>query len=343
MQFAKSILGIVLVPCALVLSCLSAQAAGPTLPIVKKRGELLCGINGQLPGFSSMNEQKQWSGFEVDFCRAVAAAALGDATKVKLVPLTAGRRFDALREGEIDVLARNTTATLERTAGTGVRDAAVIYVDGQAVAVPKSLGIDTLDQVANHSVCILNGTPYGRNIQDWFEFRKRSLTLKAFDTQKAMYEAFFTGKCQALTQDISAITTTILASGKANDYRVLPGIIARDPLAAYVRGGDEQWLDVVRWTFYALLDAEERNVTRANVEAQRRTGTPAVKRLLGVPPDDAKQLGLDDAWAFNVISQVGNYKEIYERNLGQSSAWKFPRGINALWSDGGVLHALPLR
>jgi general L-amino acid transport system substrate-binding protein len=343
MHFAKSILTIVLAPCALVLSCLSAQAADPTLPMVKKRGELLCGINGQLPGFSSMDEQKRWSGFEVDFCRAVAAAALGDAARVKLIPLTAGRRFDALREGEIDVLARNTTATLERTSGTGVRDAAVIYVDGQAVIVPKNLGIDTLDQVANHNVCILNGTPYGRNIQDWFEFRKLRVTTVAFDTQKDMYEAFFSGKCDALTQDISAITTTIVATGKAADYLVLPGIIARDPLAAYVRGGDEQWLDVVRWTFYALLDGEERNITQANVESQRRAGTPAVKRLLGVPPDDAKLLGLDDVWAFNIISQVGNYKEIYERNLGQSSVWKFPRGINALWSNGGVLHALPLR
>ena len=323
--------------------CGVASAAEPTLSVVKNRGQLVCGINGQLPGFSSLNENKQYTGFEVDFCRAIAAAVLGDATKVKLVPLTARNRFDALRSGEIDVLARNTTATLERTSGTGVRDAAVIYIDGQAVAVPKKLGIGSLEELANHSVCILNGTPYGRNIRDWFEYRKLSHTPVTFDTQTEMYEAFYAGKCDAITQDISAITTTIVSSGKAADYLVLPGIIAKDPLAAYVRGGDERWFDVVRWTFYAMLDAEERGVTQANVESQRRTGTPAVKRLLSMPADDAKLLGLADDWAFNLVKQVGNYSEVYERNLGQASPWTFQRGVNALWGNGGVLHSLPLR
>jgi general L-amino acid transport system substrate-binding protein len=325
------------------LANLPARAADPTLAAVKKRDALLCGVNGQLPGFSTMNEQHEWTGFETDFCRAIAAATLGDASKVKFVPLTARNRFDTLRSGEIDVLARNSTATLERTVKTGVRDAAVIYIDGQAVAVRKGLGISALSQVAGHTVCILNGTPYGRNMRGWFGDRNLSYSAVTFNTQKEMYDAFYAGKCDAVTQDISAISTTILSSGKAADYQVLREIIAEDPLAAYVRAGDDEWFDVVRWTFHALIGSEARGVTRANVELQRRMGSSAVKRLLGEPPDDAKLLGLDDNWAFNIIKQVGNYGEIYERNLGEYSRWKFPRGMNALSSSGGVLYALPLR
>jgi general L-amino acid transport system substrate-binding protein len=327
----------------LALADAPAQAADPTLALVKKRGQLFCGINGQLPGFSALNEKKEWAGFEIEFCRAIAAAVLGDATKVKFVPLTARKRFDALRTGEIDVLVRNSTVTLERTAKTGVRDAAVIYVDGQAVVVPKKLGVSTLVQVSGRTVCTLKLTPYERNIQDWFDFRALTFTPMTFETQKELYDALYEGKCDAVTQDISAISTTIVSSGKAADYLVLPDIIARDPLAPYVRSEDEEWFDVVRWTFFALLDAEERGITQANVESQRRTGTHAAKRLLGVPADDARLLNLDPDWAFNVIKQVGNYSEIYERNLGQYSQWKFPRAVNALWNNGGVLHALPLR
>lgn len=322
---------------------LPAEAANPVLATVKARGQLLCGVNGQSPGFSSLNDKKEWVGFEVDFCRSVAAATLGDATKVKIVPVNAGKRFDVLRSGEIDVLARLTTTTVERTARTGVRDAAVIYIDGQAVAVPKKLGISKLEQVAGYTVCILNGTRYERNIQDWFKFRNLAYKPRTFDTEDKQYAAFFAGECDALVQDISSLSTAIVASRKAVDYLVLPEIIDRDPLAVYVRAGDDEWFDVVRWTFNALLDAEERGVTQANVEEQLRTGTPWVKRLLGTPPEDAKLLGLDDKWAFNIVKQVGNYSEIYERNLGQGSTWKFPRAINALWNNGGVLHALPLR
>ncbi len=343
MQLIKTILAFCIATVVLGLAMAPANAADPTLALVKKRGQLLCGINGQLPGFSAMNDQKQWAGFEIEFCRSIAAATLGDAAKVTFVPLTASNRFDALRNGQIDVLARNSTATLERTSKTGVRDAAVIYIDGQAVAMPKKLGLSMLYQLAGHTVCILNGTPYGRNIQEWFEFRKLSFKPVTFDTQNEMYEAFYAGKCDAITQDISPLSTTILASGKAADYMVLPDIIARDPLAAYVRANDEEWLDVVRWTFFALLEAEERGITKANVDGQRQGGTPAAKRLLGVPSGDGKRLGLEDDWAFNIVKQVGNYAEIYERNLGQYSTWKFPRGVNALWSNGGVLHALPLR
>lgn len=325
------------------LARVPAEAAEPTLALVKKRGELLCGVNGQLPGFSAMNDKKELAGFEVEFCHAVAAATLGDANRVKLVPLTARLRFDALRSGQIDVLARNTTITLARTAKTGVRDAAVFYIDGQAVAVPKKLGLSSAVQIAGRTVCTLNGTPYAADLEDWLDYRKFSFKPMMLDTQKEMYEAFFAGKCDAVTQDISAITTTIVAADKGLDYMVLPEIIAKHPLAAHVRTGDDQWFDVVRWTLFAMLEAEERGITQANVETQRQTGSRAVKRLLGVPPGNGNVLGLDDDWAFNIIKQVGNYSEVYERNLGQYSAWKFPRSVNALWTNGGVLHPLPFR
>jgi general L-amino acid transport system substrate-binding protein len=332
--------------CAAILAVLPlspAAAAEPTLAAVKKRGELHCGINGQLPGFSALDSQKQWMGFEIEVCRAIAAAVLGDAGKVKFVPLTPTNRFDALRRNEIDVLARNSTATLERTAKTGIRDAVVIYVDGQAVAVPKKLSIANLAQLDKATFCILNGTPYGPNLQEWFESRKLTYTSVMFNTQTEMYAAFYDGKCQAVTQDISALVGTIIASGRAADYLMLPEIVAKDPLAAYVRAGDDEWLDVVRWTYFVLVDAEERGVTKANVDGQQETGTPAVKRLLGAIPGNGKALGLDENWAFNVIKQVGNYSEIYERNLGTYSPLKFARGVNALWNNGGALYALPLR
>jgi general L-amino acid transport system substrate-binding protein len=322
----------------------TAQAqAEPTLAAVKKRGELLCGINGQLPGFSVQNDRKEWVGFEIDYCRAIAAAVLGDGSKVKLVPLTAGKRFDALRDGTIDVLARNTTASLERTAHTGVRDAAVIYVDAQAVVVPKALNVKELAEIGGKTVCILRNTPYLAKLQEWFAERKRTFEPVMFDTQREMYGAFYAGKCNGITQDISALTSTVIASGHANDYTMLPDTVARDPLALYVRAGDEEWLDVARWTHFALLEAEELGITQANVDEQLRSPLPAVRRLLGVMPVTGKMLGLDENWAYKAIKQGGNYSEIYDRNVGKGSVLKFARGINALWSRGGVMYPLPMQ
>ena len=319
-----------------------AQAADPTLGLVKKRGHLLCGVNGQLPGFSAPNDNKELAGFEIEYCRAIAAAVLGDANQIKSIPVTAAKRFDALRSGDIDVLARNTSITLARTAKTGVRDAVVLYIDGQAIVVPKKLGITALVQIGGRKVCALNGTPYAESLENWTESRKLVFTPVMFDTQEQMYRAFYDGKCDALTQDISAISTTIVAAGKGADYLVLPDIIEKHPLAAYVRVGDDAWLDVVRWTLFAMLEAEELGVTQANVDAQRHSGNPSVERLLD-GAESGKLLGLDANWVFNIIKQVGNYSEVYERNLGQYSTWKFPRAVNALWANGGVLHALPFR
>jgi general L-amino acid transport system substrate-binding protein len=326
----------------LVLGAAPAHAES-TLATVKKRGELLCGINGQLPGFSVQNDRKEWVGFEIDYCRAVAAAVLGDGHKVRFVPLTATKRFDALRDGSIDVLMRNTTASLERTARTGVRDAVVVYVDAQSVVVPKALNIKELAELDGKTVCVLRGTPYLARLQEWFAERKRAVVPAMFDTQAAMYQAFYDGKCNAITQDISALASTVIASGRANDYAMLPDLVARDPLAPYVRTGDEEWLDVVRWTHFALLEAEELGITQANVDEELRSSLPGARRLLGVAPENGKLLGLDEKWAYNAIKQVGNYAEIYDRNVGKGSALRFARGVNALWSRGGVMYPLPMQ
>ena len=320
-----------------------AARAESTLAAVKKRGQLVCGINGELPGFSKINVQKEWEGIEVELCRAIAAAVLGDAGKAKFVPLTAARRFDALTKGEIDVLVRNSTVTLDRTARTGVRDAGVYFIDGQSVAVAKKLGIARLAGLDKGTVCVLRGTPYEKDLQDWFTFRKLSVVPMMFDTQTAMYEAFFAGRCQGVTQDVSAIAGSVVASGKAADYLVLPETVATHPLAPFVRAGDDEWLDVVRWTIYAMLGAEERGVTRANVDEQRKAGSAAAQRLLGVTPGSGKSLGLDESWAYAIVKQVGNYGEVYERNVGVGSSLKFARGVNALWSAGGALYSPPLR
>lgn len=330
------------------LAGLLALAAAPvhaesTLAAVRARGKLLCGINGQLPGFSLRNERKEWTGFEIDYCRAVAAAALGDGSKVDFVPLTAANRFDALREGKIDVLMRNTTASLKRTAGTDVRDVTVTYVDAQSVVVAKTLNVKELAELDGKTICILRGTPYLPRLQEWFAERKGAVVPTMFDTQSEMYQAFYEGRCAGVTQDISALASTVIASGRASKYMMLPDIVARDPLAPYVRAREPEWFDVVRWTHFALLDAEELGITQANVDEQLRSPLPAVRRLLGVAPASGKLLGLDEDWAYKAIKQVGNYAEIYERNLGKGSALKFARGVNALWSRGGVMYPLPMQ
>jgi general L-amino acid transport system substrate-binding protein len=326
-----------------ILGAVPAQAQA-TLAAVKKRGEIRCGINGQLPGFSVKDDKGQWVGFEIDFCRAVAAAVIGDAKRVKFVPLTTQNRFDALRKDEIDVLARNTTATLGRISGTGVRAGAVIYVDGQSMVVPKRLNVSELGRMDKTTVCILDNTPYLERLEDWFAVRKITFKPVMFANQEAMYAAFFNGTCDGVTQDISALASTIIASGKAADYVMLPDIVATDPLAPYVLAGDDQWLDTVRWTHYVMVEAEEHGITQLTVDTRRQTGTPVERRLLGaIPGNNAPKIGLEETFPYEVIKQVGNYGELYERNIGAGSPLKFRRGINALWRQGGAMYSLPMR
>ncbi|MBS0521317.1 MAG: amino acid ABC transporter substrate-binding protein [Proteobacteria bacterium] len=325
------------------LSLPAASAAGATLDTVKQRGELVCGVNGALPGFSFFNAVKEWEGLDVDLCRAVAAAVLGSATKVKFVPLEPKQRFDALRSGAIDMLAANATLTLQRETAE-LQFAVANYYDGQAFVVAKKLEIKNLTSLRGGSVCTVKGTTHEANMEAWFRERHLLVTPVRFDNQDAMYDAFLAGRCTAVTQDATALAASIVRRGKAADYMMLPEVISKEPLGPYVRRGDEAWLDVVRWTQYAMIEAEELDLTRENVDRQfTQSSDPAVRRLLGLTPGNGKALGLDEKWAYNVIGQVGNYGESYERNLGMRSPLRLARGINALWTKGGLMYALPLR
>ena len=321
-----------------------AARAGGTLAEVQKRGVLHCGTNGELPGFSTVDRQGRWSGFDVDLCKAVAVAVLRDANKVKYIPATAVNRFDMLRSGQIDMLARNTTITLQRTAGTGVRFAAVTFFDGQAFVVPKRLNIANLVGLDGRRVCITRGTTYEANTAEWFAQRKLAVTPVLFDTTEATIEAFLSGACDAVTHQSAGLAAAIVATGKAADYLVLPGLISKEPHGPYVRAGDDVWQDVVRWAHNARLEAEELGVSSLNVEQRvRNTTDPATRRLLGLDPGNGKALGLDEEWAVRIIKHVGNYGESYEKYFGTGSPLKFGRGANALWTHGGLLYSLPMR
>lgn len=319
-------------------------AAQSTLETVKKRGQLVCGVDGTLPGFSLLNAVKEWEGLDVDLCRAVAAAVLGDATKVKFVAVSAKDRFDKLTAGEFDLLARNSTVTLQRSAGMKVRFAVVNYFDGQTFVVPKKLKIEQLANLASSTVCVAKGTTHEFNMKAWFGARRLSVTPLPFDTAEAMYSAFYASKCAAVTADATALAGAIVRSGRAAEYMMLPEVVSKEPLGPYVRDGDSQWLDVIRWTHYGMLEAEERGISAKNIDSlKREVVDPSLRVLLGVDPGNGKALGLGEDWLYNVIKQVGNYGEIYEKNVGQGSALKFGRGVNALWSKGGLMYPLPLR
>lgn len=345
----------------------AAHAAEPTLDAVKKRGELICGVNGRLPGFSFFNAVKEWEGIDVDLCRAVSAAVLGDARRTKFVPLEPARRLDALRAGDIDLLVANSTLTLQREAD-GLQFATPNYYDGQGFVAPKKLNLKSVSNLLDAKICVVKGTTHQANMEGWFRARRLTYMPVLFDSQDAMYDAFLDSRCVAATQDISAMATTLVRRGKAGDYMVLPETISKEPLGPYVRRGDEQWLDVVRWTQFAMLEAEELGITGGDtarffqtndpkvaritggasapgntVDEQMKSSDPRVQRLLGVVPGNGKALGLNEAWAADIVRQVGNYSESYERNIGAQSVLKFSRGLNALWTQGGLMYPLPLR
>ena len=318
-----------------------AMAQQHTLELVKKRGQLMCGVNGQAPGFSAMNDAKQWAGLDVDLCHAVAAAVLGDSAKVTYVPVNAQERFDRLAKGDFDLLSRNSTVNLERSVGTKVRAAAVNYIDGQAFVVPKNLGIHEATELGQKSICVVKGTDHQTNMALWFRLRGVQFLVRPADTPEAMYKEFFAGRCQAVTQDASALAASVIASGKATDYVMLPEIISKEPLGPYVRDGDSAWLDVVRWSHYAMVEAEERGITSANVDEALKSPDINVQHFLGVIYGNGKRLGVDEKWAYNIVKQVGNYGESFERNIGQGSPLKFARGANALWTKGGIMFSPP--
>ena len=329
---------------ALLAFAVPAAAQTPsTLEVVKKRGQVICGVNVGLGGFSLPDSQGKWKGLDIDMCGAVAAAALGDATKTKFVPLSAQQRFLALQSGEIDMLVRNSTITLERDSGLGIQYAGINFYDGQAFLVPKKLAVKELKELGGATVCVAQGTTHELNMASYFRARNLQIKPVVFESQDVMYEAFFGGRCDAMTQDSSALASALATRGKQADYEVLPEMISKEPLGPFVRKGDDQWMTVVRWSLFAMLEAEERGITQANVDEQMGSNDALVKRLLGVTPGNGKALGLDEKWAYNIVKQVGNYGESFERNVGQGSPLKLQRGANGLWTKGGLMYPLPLR
>jgi general L-amino acid transport system substrate-binding protein len=318
--------------------------AGPTFDAVKKKGFVQCGVNVGLAGFSNPDDAGNWSGIDVDVCRAVAAAVFGDAKKVKYTPLTAKERFTALQSGEVDVLSRNTTWTSTRDSALGLDFVGVTYYDGQGFMVPKSLGVKSALELDGASVCVQTGTTTELNLADYFRANNMHYTPVVFERGEEARAAYEQGRCDVFTTDKSGLYAERTGLTNPADHIILPETISKEPLGPAVRHGDNEWGDVVRWTLYAMLDAEEFGITSANVDDQKAKSTnPEVRRFLGVEGELGKDLGVPNDWAYQIVKQVGNYGEIFERNLGQSTPLKIERGLNAQWENGGLQYGMPVR
>jgi len=314
-----------------------------TLDEVRARGHLIAGVNGGVFGFSMPDDKGVWKGLDVDTAKAIAVAVFGDASKIKYTALTAVQRLPALQSKEIDVLCRNTTATLTRDTVNGLNFAHVNYYDGQGFLVPKKLGVKSAKQLGGATVCVLPGTTTELNAADYF--RKTGMPWKpvVIEQNAELNKAFFSGRCDSLTSDMSQLAAQRSVAPNPADYVLLPEIISKEPLAPVVRHGDDQWFDIVNWTVMALIQAEEFGITSKNVDEMLNSKDPEIQRFLGVTPGLGKALGVDEKWAYNMIKQVGNYGEIFERNVGKNTPLGLERGLNALWTEGGLMYALPLR
>ena len=321
----------------------STSSLASTLESVLERGFLSCGVNTGLPGFSSPDDRGRWSGMDVDVCRAVAAATLKDASKVKFVPLTAKERFTALQSGEIDLLSRNTTWTLTRDASLGLNFAGVSYYDGQGFMVKKDLGVSSALELDGAAVCIQSGTTSELNLADYFRTKNMTFEPVVFDTTDATTKGFDSGRCDVLTSDQSQLYAVRIRLAKPDSAMVLPEVISKEPLGPVVRQGDDQWFNIVKWSLFTMVNGEELGVTSANIKASLNSKDPNVRRLLGLEGPKGNGLGLDDDWSRRILEQVGNYEEVFERNVGSGSPLKISRGLNALWNDGGILYAPPFR
>ncbi|WP_202904943.1 amino acid ABC transporter substrate-binding protein [Neptunomonas antarctica] len=333
-----------LMTAAVLAASFSGQAmAEGTLNIVKERGVVQCGVTTGLAGFSNPDEKGQWAGLDVDVCRAVAAATLGDATKVKFIPLTAKERFTALQSGEIDILSRNTTWTQTRDTQLGLNFAGVNYYDGQGFMVSKKLGVKSAKELDGAAFCIQAGTTTELNLADYFRMNGMSYSPVVFDTSDQTVKGFEAGRCDAITSDQSQLYALRIKLVDPEAAMVLPEVISKEPLGPVVRQGDDEWFNVVKWTHNAMLNAEEMGVTSANTDEMLKSANPNVRRLLGLEGPKGTGLNLNDDWAYQIIKQVGNYGEVFDRNVGKDSPLQVSRGINALWSDGGLQYAPPMR
>jgi len=328
---------------ALLLAVAAQSASAQTLKAVKDRGMLNCGANGTLAGFGLPDAQGKWTGLDVDFCRAIAAAVLNDSEKVKYVPLSAKDRLTALQSGEVDVLARNTTWTSSRDTSLGLNFTGVNYYDGQGFMVRKALKVNSALELNGASVCVQQGTTTELNLADYFSANKMQLKSVTFATANEAVKAYDAGRCDAYTTDASALYAERLRVSDPNDHIILPEIISKEPLGPAVRHGDDQWFDIVKWTLFAMMNAEELNISSKNVDEALKSTNPEIKRFVGTEGNFGEQLGLGKDWAVRIVKQVGNYGETFERNVGLGSPLKIERGLNKLWTKGGIQYAPPIR
>jgi len=322
----------------------ASTAGATTLETVRARGQLICGVSQGFAGFSAPDSRGEYRGLDADYCRAVAAAVLGDATKLRFVPLTAQNRFTALQSGEIDVLFRNSTQTFLRGNSIGLRQLPVNFYDGQGFAVRRDANIRRVQDLGGATICVAQGTTHELNLADFFRARRMAFTPVVFERIDAMYAAFFAGRCDAMTQDASALAGALTVAPNPAQYAVLEETISKEPLGPFVRNGDDVWANIITTVHYALIEAEEYGVTQANVATQATASTDAtVQRLLGRSGEFGARLGLPNNFVATMLAATGNYGEIFERNLGQASPLKLSRGLNGLWNQGGLIYAIPFR
>ena len=334
----KKITSTVLLTSLLALTANSASA--DTLDSVKSKGYVQCGVSTGLPGFSNADSSGNWKGLDVDICRAVAAATLGDASKVKYTPLTAKERFTALQSGEIDMLSRNTTWTLTRDSSLGINFAGVNYYDGQGFMVTKSLGVKSALELDGAAVCLQAGKTTELTLADYLRLKGMKYKVVTYDTSDATIKGFEAGRCDMLTSDQSQLYALRIKLKKPGSAVVLPEVISKEPLGPVVRQGDDKWFNIVKWSLNAMINAEELGITSSNSNSMKNSKNPSVGRFMS---GQGEKLGLNDDWAFNIVKQVGNYGEAFERNVGKSSPLKISRGLNQLWSKGGLQYAPPIR
>jgi general L-amino acid transport system substrate-binding protein len=328
---------------AIAAALAATSASAQTLNTVKQRGSLVCGVSQGLPGFSNPDDRGNWSGLDVDLCRAIAAAIFNDATKVKFSPLSSKDRFTALQSGEVDLLSRNSTWTSSRDTSLGLNFAGVNYYDGQGFMVRKALKINSALELNGATVCTQTGTTTELNLADYFRANKMKYEVLALATADETIKSYDAGRCDVFTTDVSQLYSEKLKLTNANDHIILPEVISKEPLGPVVRHGDDQWFDVVKWTHFAMINAEELGVSQKTLDEALKSDKPEVRRLVGTEGNMGEQLGLTKDWVVRIVKQVGNYGEVFERNVGSGSRLGIARGLNNLWTKGGIQYAPPIR
>jgi len=318
--------------------------AGKDLDAIKARGQLICGVGPSSAGFYLLGSDGKWTGIDVDVCRAIAAAIFGDAEKVRYVPASAQQRFQQVQSGEVDILSRTTTWTLTRDTALGLDFGHITFYDGQGFLVAKKLGVKSAKELNGSTVCVQPGTTTELNLADYFRANNMQFKSVVIESRDEVEQAFYSGRCDVYTNDASGLASSrATRSPKPDDYVILPERISKEPLAPAFRHGDNQFGDIVRWSVWAMLEAEEKGITSQNVDEMKKSSDPQIKRILGVTPGMGKALGVDEEWAYRIIKQIGNYGESFERNVGMASSMKLDRGLNKLWTQGGLQYAPPIR